>query len=221
MAQGVQRGPTPPAAAAAAGGGAGLGGAGHGIVVPSVDDFLHNPAIAQREVLRHFYLSTDASEQLELVRAARTVLDLHTALHVLSHTADLALKGALPGSADEQEELLTLIHEVLEESVPAMHPPQLGHLLWGLASVGLHPSWLPQLLHTVAQRELAAARVHVYNTRELTSIIYSFGRLARCDEVLHSKSGRRGCPAPTPLPRPLLHAAAAPPPRSKSMWKSW
>lgn len=139
--------------------------------------------IAQRETLRQFYCAVTAEEQLQIVEAAATqgnaVLNLHTALHLLCHLAELAAKGALPGDAAAQAALLEAIYVALAPHVEHLTPPQLGALLWSLAAVGQPAAWTDALLHEAARRELARGRVPSYSTKELSSLLWACGRLAR------------------------------------------
>lgn len=49
---------------------------------------MNNPAIAQRELLRQYYMVTEAEEMLGIVSSDESarVLDLNTTLHLLCHT---------------------------------------------------------------------------------------------------------------------------------------
>lgn len=128
-----------------------------------------------------------AEEQQRVVDAAATrggaVLDVHTALQLLCHTAELSIKGVLPGDAATQDALLDAIYQALAPHVEALSPPQLGALLWSLAAVGRPAPWTDALLLQVAQLELQRGRVCSYSTKELSSLIWAYGRLARCQDA--------------------------------------
>lgn len=45
-----------------------------------------SPALAQRDVMRRYYLSTSAQEMLEIVQSSSEILDVNTSLDLLCHT---------------------------------------------------------------------------------------------------------------------------------------
>jgi len=103
-------------------------------------------------------------------------------LHLLSHAADLSMKGQLEGSREDQEVLMHEIYATISPEIPTMKPPALGALLWGLASVpGARAEWTDVVLESIATQEtmLETPGVVSYNTRELTNILYAAGKLYR------------------------------------------
>lgn len=145
-------------------------------------EFLANKAIAQRELLRRFYLATTAAEQLQVVQSAFDALDdLGTALHLLSHTADLALKNQLHGTNEERKSLLLAIYSSLDQQLTAglLEPVHLANVLWAFACTNACSTLKDDLLENVAFRELALDRIASYNTRDIASMVFAYGTLLR------------------------------------------
>ncbi|KAI7839806.1 hypothetical protein COHA_006604 [Chlorella ohadii] len=143
--------------------------------------FLQNPAIAQREALRLFFSATTVEAQQRVLDEAAGLVDLGTSLQLLCHMAEQAQRGLLPGTLYEQAALLHRLHVAIEPSLPQLSPQQLATALWAYATVGIAADWTDALLQQVAEREQAAAagRLASYNTRELSSLLFAYGRLLR------------------------------------------
>jgi hypothetical protein len=141
-----------------------------------------SPAVAQRELLRRFYLVADPAEQLQVLSefAPHLEMDFDTALHLLSHAAQQAGKGVMRGDPAGRPALArALVASSLAPALPALGPAALGAVLWTLASFeGAHGPWSEALLEEAASRELAAARWRQYSTKELASLVYAAGRLS-------------------------------------------
>ncbi|PSC69282.1 Amino acid permease 2 isoform A [Micractinium conductrix] len=116
---------------------------------------------------------------MAVVSGASNCLDLSTSLELLCHLADLARKGVLPGSDEQQEELLHVIHRHL---APALLDAELFDLVSALcsyAAVGVvHAGWAQELLQQVAEQELAAPSLESYNTLQLSSLLFACGQMA-------------------------------------------
>jgi hypothetical protein len=119
---------------------------------------------------------------LTIVKDAQADLDTATSLHLLSHTADLALKKELAGQPKQQKQLCLTILHTLEDQLTSksLLPVHLANLLWGISSIAdIACQQTDQLLLSVAQQELEADRVVSYNTRELSSLVFAYGKLIR------------------------------------------
>lgn len=150
-----------------------------GDAVTALPSYLSHPAIAQREVLRQFYLSTSTVGQLAIVQSATEHIDVDTSLHLLCHAADLSIKGQLQGTTAQHDALVHAIVETLGDAMPTLSPPKLGALLWGVASVpGIQADWRYTLLEDVASREANHSKVQQYNTKEVANILFAAGRLS-------------------------------------------
>lgn len=149
-------------------------------------------SLRQRDILRQFYTSAPhPQDMLTIIRDAQADLDTATSLHLLSHTADLALKKELAGNIKQQQQLCLTILRTLEDQLTSksLLPVHLANLLWGLSSIpGIACQQTDQLLISVAQQELEADRVASYNTRELSSLIFACGKLVRQHTTASSSS---------------------------------
>jgi hypothetical protein len=140
-----------------------------------------HPSIARREVLREFYLTNNPDDHLELLDRTSHLLDQPTALHLICYIADLSLKGQLLGDESRQNHLVHSLYTTLAEHVPSMRPPDLGAVLWAVASIPASASaeWSTALLDSVAERELNSGSPGNYNTREVANILAASGKLVR------------------------------------------
>ncbi|PRW33134.1 hypothetical protein C2E21_7942 [Chlorella sorokiniana] len=140
-----------------------------------------NPAIAQREALRLFFSATTIEAQQRVLDEAASLVDLGTSLQLLCHMAEQAQRGLLPGTLHEQAALLQRLHSAIEPSLPQLSPQHLATALWAYATIGVAADWTDTLLQQAAEREMAApaGRLTSYNTRELSSLLFAYGRLLR------------------------------------------
>jgi len=160
----------------------GLSGGRNDNSTSSTNSFLHHPAIAQREALRQFYLSTCSEEQLEVIETSIAYLDPPTSLHMCCHLADLSLKGHLEGDAASQDAVLHALYNTLCTHLPSLPSQSIGAVLWSMASVqqntGAYGStWKAEAIEQVALLEGGCGKVSTYNTKELVNILFSVGAL--------------------------------------------
>ena len=100
----------------------------------STNSFLRHPAIAQREALRQFYLSTCPKEQLTVIEISKDYLDSPTSLHMMCHLAELSLKGQLEGDAASQDAILHALYNSFDD-LTSLPSQSIGAVLWSMASV--------------------------------------------------------------------------------------
>jgi hypothetical protein len=168
-----------------------VSGGGSTNTANSTNSFLRHPAIAQREALRQFYLSTCPEEHLEVINTSLAYLDPPTSVHLCCHLADLSLKGQLEGDTASQDAVLHALYNTLRDHLPSLPSQSIGAVLWSMASVQqssdcqssssistTHGSdWKAEAIEHVALLEGGCGKVSTYNTKELVNILFSVGAL--------------------------------------------
>ncbi|KAL4534828.1 hypothetical protein Ndes2526A_g05699 [Nannochloris sp. 'desiccata'] len=166
----------------------GVSGSSNDNTTNITNSFLRNPAIAQREAVRQFYLSTCPEEQLEVIKTSIEYLDPPTSLHMCCHLADLSLKGQLEGDVASQDAVLHAIYNTLSNYLPSLPSQSIGTILWSMASVQQNAdsqtlsytngsNWKAEAIEKVALLEGNCGKVATYNTKELVNILFSVGAL--------------------------------------------